>query len=150
MRLGHVDMSIIQNLVRVNLLPKGLSTCKIPKCYDYLFGKKTRGPVGTSNKMAGKYSQERLCIVTSSSRHTSVFPSTEIRPGVSLLLMFLQMPPPVFQKHTFWHNYGMISSNSTKYTRKNRLNESKRIAADYIFVKISSCLWSLYRRHHQA
>ena len=53
-RLGHIDMSMIQDLSRASLLPKGLASCKIPKCRECIFGKQTRNAKGSSTTLHGK------------------------------------------------------------------------------------------------
>lgn len=47
-------MRIIQDLSRASLAPKGLATCKIPRCRECIFGKQTRKPVGKSSTIGGK------------------------------------------------------------------------------------------------
>lgn len=54
MRLGHVDMRVIQDLSRLGLAPRNLASCMIPRCSDCIFGKQVRKPTGSSCTISGK------------------------------------------------------------------------------------------------
>jgi len=43
-RLGHISFKKLQLMSKTHILPKKLSTCKVPLCTSCLFGKATRRP----------------------------------------------------------------------------------------------------------
>jgi hypothetical protein len=43
-RLGHISFKKLQMMAKTQILPKKLSTCKVPLCTSCLFGKATRRP----------------------------------------------------------------------------------------------------------
>jgi hypothetical protein len=53
-RLGHVSPRTIQTLAKAGVLPKKLSTCRVPMCPSCIFGKASRTPWRTRRKKKDK------------------------------------------------------------------------------------------------